>query len=54
MKVTVEFDFDVDERKSKEQIKKCIKKQILSDLNAYWQNTDDTAQMDSISIKMEE
>ena len=53
MKVMVEFDFDVDERKSKEQIKKCIIKQILSDLNVYWQNEDDTAQMKNITIKEE-
>jgi plastocyanin domain-containing protein len=54
MKVIVEFDFDVDETKTKKQIKDCIKKQILSDLNAYWQNDDDTAQMKSVGIKMED
>lgn len=53
-KVLVEFEFAVkgtDEKK----IQDCIRGQIFTDLNEYYQNDDDTAQMTSIAeIELEE
>ena len=44
--VKVEMEFEVDGEK--EAIKESIGEQITSDMNVYWQNDDDTAQMTEI------
>lgn len=49
VKATVEFIFDA--HGTPEQISKCIRWQIETDLNAYFQNDDDTAQMESVEVK---
>lgn len=49
-KVMVEFIFECDDNKTDEQIKKCLDNQIITDLNEYYQNDDDTAQMRSVGI----
>lgn len=50
MKATVEFIFEVDRNQPTDKIHKCIERQIFTDLNAYWQNDDDTAQMETMSL----
>lgn len=50
-KVNVTFEFEVDRKKSNKEIKDCIAEQILSDMNVYFQNDDDTAQLTKIKIK---
>jgi len=47
--VNVTFIFEVNDKR--EDIEKNIISQITSDLNEYWQNDDDTAQMTKIKIK---
>jgi len=46
--VYVKFTFDTNG--SKEQIKKSIHHQIQSDMNIYWQNDDDSAQMTELEF----
>jgi len=48
LSVTVKFVFEVDG--NKDEVVKSIHNQINTDLNAYWQNDDDTAQMSEIKI----
>ena len=50
VKAIAEFIFEVDNTKSFEQIVKCIERQIATDLNAYYQNDDDTAQMTNLTV----
>lgn len=49
LKVDVQFVFEV--KGKKKEIIDSIERQILSDMNEYWQNDDDTAQMKEIQLK---
>ena len=51
VKVTIYMDFEADEKQPFEKIVECINSQIFSDMNVYWQNEDETAQMTGIKIK---
>lgn len=48
---TVDFEFEVDLNKKPEEIRRCIREQIVMDGNAYYQNDDDTAQLKQIQIR---
>jgi len=50
-KVIVEFVFECDAEKTMEEQYECIREQIETDLNYYYQNDDDTAQMTELKVK---
>ena len=50
VKVKVEFIFET-QGDNNDKIIRCINDQIVTDLNEYWQNDDETAQMTEIKIQ---
>lgn len=49
VRAIVFFDFTIKGKKA--DVITSIEKQIVSDMNVYWQNDDDTAQMTGLEIK---
>lgn len=51
LKAQVVFEFECDDKKTMKEIVQNITEQIICDMNSYYQNTDDTAQMKRVEIK---